>query len=128
MITVTPADLIKLAPEFTSLNTSNPTMIETMISTARSFINEDTFGETRGKTALIFVASHLLTELSGEDGSGTSNVAGAVTMDKVGDLQRSYAAVDTSNLSASEKMFSTTKYGRLFIQLRKTVHISPRVL
>jgi hypothetical protein len=130
MIQVTPSDVVKIAPEFSDLAASpaGAIQIESMIDVARTFINEGKWGAIRGQKGLTFLAAHLCTQLIGEEGTGGDSASGPVTSEKVGDLQRSYGSIELSGLDTQEEVFSSTKYGRLFIALRKTITITPMVI
>lgn len=124
-ITVTPADVTQLAPEFAE---TSDEIIQAYIDIAKSFVCAGVWG-SKSNQAVIFMTAHMLKDIGfGNGGDGSSNAAGAVTMEKVGDLQRSYASVSLTKGSTSDMLLAGTKYGRLFIMLRKTISVTPRVL
>jgi hypothetical protein len=129
MVSVTYEDVIKVAPEFATLaeDVEGQTQIEDQIELARLFVSEDKWG-TGHKTvkAISLVSAHLLKVLGFGNTQG-STVSGPVTMEKVGDLQRSYSQLSMDKMSVSEGLFSQTSYGRTFLLLRKTLIITPLV-
>ena len=126
MVTVTKTDITNVAPEFASVAEET---FDTFIDIARSLVIESIWGEARGKKGIIFMTAHLLAEggfgLGGGSGSGP---VGAVTMEKVGELQRSYSAINPQGMSAMDSLISTTKYGKTFVMLRKTIVSTPLVV
>jgi len=125
MIEVTPADVKSTAPEFSAV--SDPT-IEIYIDVARTFVCESKWGTKKAKFAIQYMTAFLMADLGlGSDGGVKSNVSGPVTMERVGDLSRSYGTVNFNGGSASEQILSANKYGRMFIMLRKTLLITPMV-
>lgn len=121
-ITITAQDVTNVAPEFTCVSNSE---IDTYIEIAQTLICADKFGN-KAKNALALVTAHIMKEIGiGSDAS--NNNSGAVTSEKVGDLQRSYGAVNIANASAQDQLFTTTKYGRLFLLLKKTIFFTPLV-
>ncbi len=102
MVTVTPTDIVALAPEFA--DTSEAT-IALYISLAADFFCVERYG-ARGKTALTFMALHLLS-MQGQVGS-----SGAITSESVGSVSTSYA------VSSSDSDLASTPYGRMFLRLQ----------
>lgn len=101
-------------------------IMKSMIELARQFVCEEKWS-LKALQAIAIMTAHLLTEMGYGDGSTGSATSGPVTMEKVGDLQRSYAALSSNNFSVSEQLLATTKYGRLFLALRKTIPVTPLV-
>lgn len=115
-IVVTASDVTNVASEFSS---ENPTRIEAFIEQARLFVCETAWGD-RAKTAIIYYTAHLL-KLEKIEASGA---AGPVTAERVGDLSRSYG--QSAGGEASE--LAQTGYGRIILQLRKGLLITPMVV
>lgn len=123
-VIVTPTDVTNVAPEFASVESAT---IEMFIDMARGLICASKFG-SKAKQAIIFLTAHLMKEIGyGDGGSTSSSASGPVTSEKVGDLQRSYGQVSLSNGSVTDSLFATTKYGRLYVILRKQLVITPMV-
>lgn len=121
-ITITAQDVTNVAPEFTCVPNSE---IDTYIDLAGQIICAEKFGD-KGKSALALVAAHLMKEIGiGSDPSSSNS--GLVTSEKVGDLQRSYGQVAFTSASAQDQLFLTTKYGRLFLIIKKSIFFSPLV-
>lgn len=110
-ITITSSDVTNVAPEFASESSER---VGIFIEYARLFVSESKYGD-RAKFAIILYTAHLLT-LSNREGSG-----GAITAEKVGDLQRSYSTTP----KAEDYDLSQTSYGGMVLQLRKTLLVTP---
>ena len=94
--------------------------LERDIECYSDYVSERVFGKLYPKALSYFIA-HMRT-LNGEietagSAADSSLVSGALTSEKEGDLQRSYAA-PTGNSSSYEAILSKTMYGQLFLQLR----------
>lgn len=122
-ITITPEDVTNVAPEFKNVEDET---IEVYIDIARDFVCVSKWGEKKGKHAIILMTAHMMKDL-GIGSNESSSASGPVTMEKVGDLQRSYASASLTGGSTSDQLLATTKYGRQFIMLRKTLVITPMV-
>lgn len=129
MITVTALQVTKLAPEFAfMLDGSNESEeIDNIIELAQEFVNADFWGESKGSKAISLLTAHFLSELGFSEDASSGSVAGAVTSEKVGDLERKYEPVNLTKGSVSDQLYNTTKYGRQFLLLRRTLYISPMV-
>lgn len=128
MISVLPKDVVGLAPEFASLAATDDGAVQmaTIITYAREMVAEARWG-SKAKMGICLMAAHLLKDLGFGDG-GTSGAAGPITMEKVGDLQRSYGALQVQGGSVGDQMIATTKYGKNFVMLKKTIPTTPLVL
>ena len=105
-----------IAPEFSELTDEE---VLTYIDLYKAFVSQKAFGKMYYKALCYFVA-HMLTivGLSEEQGADSSYfTAGNVTMEKEGDLQRSYANVSSSSSSADD-LLNKTFYGKMFLQIR----------
>lgn len=120
-IALTPEEVKAFAPEFAAVEDSE---VQSYIDIAQEFICESKWGEVKAKKALMLLTCHFLKDM-GLGAGGSSSASGPVTMEKVGDLQRSYGSATLSKGSTSEQLFLTTKYGRAYILLRKTLVITP---
>lgn len=99
-----------IAPE---LKAEDDGRIDTFLGFAALSVNANVWGD-KSDLGVAVMAAHLLT-LSNRGG-----VSGAVTSEKVGDLARSY-----SSTKASDETLMSTSYGSWFIQLRKSLPITP---
>lgn len=106
------AMVIDIAPELADEDSSR---IYRFIEFAALSVNETIWG-SKYDLGVAVMAAHLLT-MAGRGGTG-----GPVTSEKVGDLSRSYGQMgDKDSLMA-------TSYGQWFVQLRKTLPITPLCL
>ena len=108
---ITNADIINVAPELVSVSTGR---IDSFIAFAAPYVNINIWGE-KADFAHSLLTAHLLT---------LSNKGGAtnVTSEKVGDLSVSYAD------PTADQGLESTAYGSMFVQLRKSLLISPIVV
>lgn len=104
-----------IAPELASESDSR---IELFIDFAKLNVNEPVWGDKYDLGVAVYTA-HLLTMSNSGGGLG----GGAVVSEKVGDLARSYAAPKNSNDS-----LELTTYGKWFLQMRRTLLITPLCL
>lgn len=128
MVTVTKTDITDVAPEFASV--AEPT-VNIFIGYARHYVGEGVWGEAKAKQGIVWMACHLMKKIGFGEGTSTPTPGGSsgpVTMEKVGDLQRSYQALSLQGVSALDSVLATTSYGQMFIMLRKTVPTSPLVI
>lgn len=111
---ITANDVIDVAPEFATMD---PARIQRFILRAQPYINSKIWGIKTDYAWALFTA-HLLESSENSSSSG----GGPVSSEKVGDLQTTYSvpAPQSGTLSA-------TSYGDLFIQLRKSILVSPIV-
>jgi hypothetical protein len=112
---MTPAEFKIRFPEFA---TESDDRVQMFLDDAALSVSERAWS-TKYDLGLAYLAAHLLASAN----RGSAGVSGPVTSEKVGDLQRSYAAA-SSNIDAT---YSTTGYGIEFIRLRKTIFTSPIV-
>lgn len=127
---VTVADIIAIAPEFKEFSetTEGEVQIETIIDVAETMVCESRWGEKKAKLAVQYLTAHILTDTGvGQEGGSSSNLSGPVTSERVGDLSRTYGTVNISNGSSSDALYLTTKYGRMFLMLKKSVSTTPMV-
>lgn len=121
-------EVVAYAPEFASLvtgETPDYTTIEMFIDLSRSFVNENFFG-SKAKNALLNMTCHILTKLR-PGGSSGGGQAGAVSSERVGDLQVSYAIPTASNLTINDAILASTQYGQIYLMLRRSIPATPRV-
>ena len=116
MIEVLPSDVTAIAKEFLLRDD-----IEVFIEYARLFICEDKWGD-KAKLGIILMTAHLMTELD------IGSQPGFVTSETVGDLSRGYGMPTSTGLSASDSLLMTTKYGKQFALIRKTIVTTPLVV
>jgi hypothetical protein len=110
-VIIQPSDITDVAPELADQTTQR---LEFYIELARSFVNEGMWGAKATK-GIILYAAHLAT-LGAREGAG-----GAITAERVGDLQRSYG----SSSSEEDYELKQTSYGTMFLSLRKTLAFTP---
>jgi hypothetical protein len=103
--------VLSIAPEF---KCESPETLNDFIGLARLRVDPSIWGLFYG-AGVCYLAAHLLA-LSKRRGS-----SGAVTSARVGDLQVSYAAVNTS--SSRDMSYMQTSYGMEFLSLRGMVII-----
>lgn len=107
------ADLVKdLAPE---LSTESPDRINRFIGFASLSVNTSVWG-SKSDLGTGYLAAHMMTMSNRKGRSG-------VTMEKVGDLARSYAPTDTDDGALGQ-----TSYGQEFLRLRKSLLITPIIV
>lgn len=111
-------------PEFNAV--ANP-RIESFIEIAKLSVAEKVWGNSYG-VGVSYLVAHLLKRAGASSGviGGSSN-AGAVTSEKVGELQRSYALPNFSGGSAEDSLLATTSYGMEFLRLRRQILVTPMV-
>lgn len=97
--------------------------LESDIECYSDYVSERVFGKLYPKALSYFIAhmrtlnAEIATAISNGGTAGGTLVAGALTSEKEGDLERSYAA-PTGNTSSYDALFSKSMYGLLFLQLR----------
>lgn len=105
----TPQKVLDIAPEFASVEEAR---IQTFLDYAALSINATVWG-VKADFAQALLAAHYLTM------SGRAGIGGAVQMEKVGDLSRTYFG------EAGTETLGDTSYGRWYLELRKSVVTSP---
>lgn len=125
-IAITAAEIIAMAPEFTGLTQPEA---DVAIALAREFVSEAAWKtDAKAKQALILMTCHILKELGiAETGTGSDGSRGQVISERVGDLQVSYGQMNLLGSSEGSKLLMSTKYGSMFLMLRRTLGLSPRV-
>lgn len=114
-MSVTPADIKELFPEFAATADAR---IQLFIDQSTLSVNTAVWGN-KADFAIQYLTAHLLTVVN----RGGGGAAGPITSEKVGDLQRSYASG-----GAVAHELGSTGYGMEFLRLRRSLHITPRVL
>lgn len=113
-----PHDLFDaLAPEFIGVS---DTAVEAIGVEAARFVNVSIW-KAKADLGVVYMTAHMLkmAQLAG------SNASGQVIREKVGDLERGYAA---PNDASSSSELAQTKYGQEFVRVRGTLQISPFVV
>lgn len=113
---ITPSAFKTRFPEFAS---ESDDRVQMFLDDATIFVNERVWG-TRCDLGVAYLAAHLLAI----NNRGSGGASGPVTSEKVGDLQRSYAAPTASNLDPT---YASTTYGMEYVRIRKTIFTSPIV-
>lgn len=106
-----PQTVRDIAPE---LATEPEARLQTFLDFAALSINSSVWG-AKADFAQALLAAHYLT-MANRGGAG-----GALTSEKVGDLSRSYGQLEGAEL------YGATAYGMQYVQLRKTLVITPMV-
>lgn len=105
-----------LAPEFESYDA---TARDLVAAEAERMVNPTIWG-LKKDMGVVYMTAHML-KMASEAGG---NTAGPVTMEKVGDLQRSYG----SSSDGGNGELGKTRYGLEFIRVRRSLQISPFVV
>jgi hypothetical protein len=113
---MTPAEFKERFPEFSAV--ADP-RVQMFLDDAALSVNVSLWGN-KADLGIAYLAAHLLTM----DNRGGNGASGPVTSEKVGDLQRSYAAPQ----GTLDPVYAATNYGIQFLRLRKSIMISPLVL
>lgn len=111
---VQPNEVKKVALDgaFDSLTNSQ---IKIYLDMATNCVDETVWGK-KADDAIKLLTAHYLT-LASRGGN-----SGSVTSEKVGDLQKSF-----SNAQTDDSELATTSYGQMYLQMRKTLVITPRL-
>lgn len=107
--------VVQVAPEFSAEDVNR---INAFIAYAEPYINRTVWGNKSDHAHALMTAHFLASSPS----NGAAN-GGPTQSDKVGDLATTYAVMPAKNDS-----LETSPYGRLLIQLRRTLLISPIVI
>ncbi len=110
----TPDDLTALAPEFKDQDCA---FLQTLLDVTADQIPLDVW-LVKSSTAHVYLTAHMLTVA--ED-----NERGPVNSEQIDKIRVSYGAVGTA--TQLDANLSTTKWGRLFLQLRTTLLLVPIV-
>ncbi len=102
-----------LAPEFKNVPNST---LDKLSPLAENCVDKDVYGDSFDH-ALALLVAHMLT-MSGRGGTG-----GAVTMEKVGDLQRQFATV-----TGLKNSIDMTSYGQEFKRVSRKIVTSPLIV
>lgn len=98
--------------------------INLFLEFAQHRLEESVWGKCY-KEAVYYLGAHLIASTGGAGGSG-GGVAGPITSESVGQLSRSYGQMNL-NGAGNDEIFMLTKYGQLFLQLRRSCVISATV-
>lgn len=90
-------------------------LIDQALACACSQINLECWGD-KAQCAHIYLTAHMLTVANGGE-------AGPVNRRKIDKIEESFAAVGTA--TGLDPSYATTKWGRLYLQLRKSLFIAP---
>jgi hypothetical protein len=128
---VTVDHVVDIAPEFAEYAETDDgeATIETYIEIAMEFVCASKWGsEAKAIKAVSLLTAHFLKDLGVGSAAGvSSSAAGPITMERVGDLQRSYGSSAVTSGPMAEQLLSKTKYGRTYLALRRTIVITPMV-
>lgn len=111
--------LSAIAPKFDTVDSDRLTAI---ISIASSQVGR-AFGSKRNLAAA-YLAAHML-EVAGDAGGTTSGTGGVVTMEKEGQLARSYGGIGGTSGEGMTR-YDRTVWGQEFVRLRKQCVMTPR--
>ena len=122
-MSATADDLKILLPEFKDVPNDTVTL---WITQACCFVDPNYWGD-KADFATCLYAAHLMIYVGGYDGGqANGNVStGPLRRERVGDLEREYGVSTSPN---DENALLATNYGRQFIELRKTLVVTPRVI
>lgn len=113
-----------LFPEFSAVS---DVRMQALIDIANLSVNQKVWGSSYAP-GIAYLVAHLLKRSGTATGvSGGSSQAGTVSSEKVGELQRSYAAPNLSGSSGEDALLSTTSYGIEYLRLRRQILITPMV-
>lgn len=110
-------DLLALAPEI-----ADNSRVDLFLGYAALRVNRRIFSG-KADFATLLLAAHMLTRFSADMSAG---VSGAVTMEKVGDLQTQYGRLGLAGDGDDE--LNTTTYGAHFVSLRRGLLTTPLVV
>ena len=116
------SSFLALFDEFSDVNSRK---INLFLDFAKRRISEKAWGDC-AEEACYYLTAHLIASTGGEGGVGGA-VAGPVTSETVGSLSRSYGQVQV-NSNGNDELFTTTSYGRMFLNLRRECVVSGMVL
>lgn len=103
-----------IAPELQEFICQNGDLVDLILADVASEVKSDVFGSKQEQGQRYLAAHYLSLADSGASG-GNSGASGPVEMEKVGDVQVKYGS---SNLMDATR-YDETKYGRLFMNVRK---------
>lgn len=106
-----------LAPEFASYD---PSALSIVADIAATLVNQSVWG-SKYDAGVAYMTAHMLKMAKVEEAA--SSGAGPVTMEKVGDRQVQYGS--NSSATGSEAELKQTRYGAMFLQMRRTLQVSP---
>jgi len=122
-MSVSRSDFVAVFPEFN--DDSRRRQIDMFLKFANRRVSEAAWGDCTDE-AVIYLTAHLLAQASG-GGGFSGGVAGPITQESVGDLSRSYGQVQV-NANGNDELFAQTKYGQLFLELRRSCVLPAMVL
>lgn len=110
---ISSSTVLNVAPELSSVSSER---MSYFITEASRYINSTKWG-AKSDFAHALLTAHLLT-ISNKNG-----ISGEVIEEKVGDLSRKF-----SSSGSDVSSLASTSYGKQFLQLRKSLIISPMVI
>lgn len=113
---ITRAFFLNLFPEFNDIGAGR---INAVIGIAHGRLGEAAWGDCFEYAQALLTAHMLASALSGNSMDGGT---GPITSQSVGDLSESFGQL---NVSDSDSVYTTTKYGVEFLALRKECVIAP---
>lgn len=111
-------DFLSCFPEF---DCDQDRKVDLFVSFAERRIDRDVWGDCADE-ACLYLTAHLLASSGGAGGPG-GGVAGPITSESVGNLSRSYGQINF-NSQGNDELFAITKYGQLFLNLRRSCIVS----
>jgi hypothetical protein len=117
-IVFTQTDVTNVAPE---LAAEVSTRFDIFSAIAISSINECAWG-SKATYAAILLTCHLFTLAN--RGQTASGAGGAITENKVGDVQQSYGP----QAPTADGELEATNYGRLYLMLRRSIVTTPLIV
>lgn len=119
-IAITVPEVTAFAPEFIG-----DSRISAFIDLARLYVSESRYG-AKAKHAIILMTCHLLKKIPITAAASTV-ATGAISSEKVGEIQVSYDNVQVEG-SALDQVLATTTYGQQFLMLKGMIYKTPFVV
>lgn len=111
--------LLVIAPKFTAVDSERLTAV---IAIAAGQVGA-VFGSARN-LATAYLAAHML-EIAGDAGGSVSGTGGLVTMEKEGELMRSYGPADGAG-GSGDAVYKRTVWGQEYLRIRAQRVMGPR--
>ena len=106
---------------FDEFATVNKKKVQAWLDLAAGLMSESVWGDCY-ENGVYFLTAHFIASGGGEGGSGGA-VGGPITGESVGSLSRSYGTVSV-NANGNDELYVTTRYGQMFLNLRRSCVVS----
>jgi len=114
MSDTTSANIKLIAPELTAFIDANPSAVSLVLADAVLMVSDTIYGKFEER-AQRYLAAHLLTLISNASSGSGGSAAGAVSRERVGEVEIEYAVSGGSCGS----VYSSTSYGRTFMDIKR---------